>query len=185
LKFNFLKNLNTSQKGKRPAAIVSSIPGTTRDVIESSINIGDYPIVLSDTAGLRESKDLIEIEGVKRALERIENADLVVLIVDVSQNLESIVKLGLGEFLERHISRHLNMNEKISSIFRTKQIILTFNKIDLLTSQELKVLNEKQLQFSRSQQPNSKISVSMVSCIDSENNINDLLDRLKEKLSEL
>ena len=49
---------------------VSPIPGTTRDVVESAINIDGYPIVLSDTAGLRKTDDLIEKEGVKRALER-------------------------------------------------------------------------------------------------------------------
>jgi tRNA modification GTPase len=60
-------------KGKRPAAIVSAIPGTTRDVIESSINISGYPVLLSDTAGLRETKDSIEIEGVKRAINMFVN----------------------------------------------------------------------------------------------------------------
>lgn len=54
----------------RPAAIVSPIPGTTRDVIESAVNIDGYPIVISDTAGLRKSSDLVEIEGVKRALQK-------------------------------------------------------------------------------------------------------------------
>lgn len=49
---------------------MSPIPGTTRDVIESAINIGDYPIVLCDTAGLRPTDDLVEIEGVKRAIDR-------------------------------------------------------------------------------------------------------------------
>jgi tRNA modification GTPase len=56
--------------GQRPAAIVSSIPGTTRDVIESTLNIAGFPILLSDTAGLRETQDIIEKEGVKRAMEK-------------------------------------------------------------------------------------------------------------------
>ena len=55
------------KKGRRPAAIVSPIPGTTRDVIESALNISGYPVVLSDTAGLRDSFDAVEIEGVRRA----------------------------------------------------------------------------------------------------------------------
>ena len=54
----------------RDAAIVSPIPGTTRDVIETALDVGGYPVLLSDTAGLRESDDVIEQEGVRRALER-------------------------------------------------------------------------------------------------------------------
>lgn len=57
-------------KGKRPVAIVSPIEGTTRDIIENSLNISGYPVVISDTAGLRDTSEIIEIEGVKRAFER-------------------------------------------------------------------------------------------------------------------
>ena len=56
--------------GQRPAAIVSPIAGTTRDVVETALNISGYPVLISDTAGLRESSDLIEKEGISRALER-------------------------------------------------------------------------------------------------------------------
>jgi tRNA modification GTPase len=52
---------------QREAAIVSSIPGTTRDVIEIAINLAGYPVILSDTAGIRKTKNTIEIEGLKRA----------------------------------------------------------------------------------------------------------------------
>ena len=51
-------------------AIVSPIEGTTRDIIENSLNISGYPVVISDTAGLRNTSEIIEIEGVKRAFER-------------------------------------------------------------------------------------------------------------------
>ena len=56
--------------GQRPAAIVSPLAGTTRDVVETALNLGGYPLLLSDTAGLRDSQELIEKEGVKRALQR-------------------------------------------------------------------------------------------------------------------
>ena len=55
---------------QRRAAIVSPIPGTTRDIIEISLNFGGYPIIISDTAGLRPSNDFIEIEGISRAKDR-------------------------------------------------------------------------------------------------------------------
>lgn len=63
---------------RRDAAIVSPIAGTTRDVIEVHLDLGGYPILLVDTAGLRDSADLIEREGIRRTQERIEDADLVI-----------------------------------------------------------------------------------------------------------
>ncbi|KAI8370135.1 P-loop containing nucleoside triphosphate hydrolase protein [Choanephora cucurbitarum] len=55
---------------KREAAIVSNVPGTTRDVVEVKLNLGGYPVIVCDTAGLRESNDLIELEGIRRARQR-------------------------------------------------------------------------------------------------------------------
>lgn len=56
--------------GQRPAAIVSPVAGTTRDVVEVALNVGGYPLVLSDTAGLRDATDPVEQEGVSRARDR-------------------------------------------------------------------------------------------------------------------
>ncbi len=67
---------------KREAAIVSSIAGTTRDVIEVRMDIGGFPVTLADTAGLRAASDEIEAEGVRRALARAEHADLKLLVFD-------------------------------------------------------------------------------------------------------
>ena len=67
---------------RRDAAIVSDIAGTTRDVIEVHMDLGGYPVVLADTAGLRETADRIEDEGVRRALARAERADLKLLLYD-------------------------------------------------------------------------------------------------------
>ncbi|KAG9326536.1 hypothetical protein KVV02_007685 [Mortierella alpina] len=73
---------------KRQAAIVSPIPGTTRDVVEVSLDIGGYPILIGDTAGLRTSQDEIEMEGVKRAQDRIQLADINVAILPVTDFLK-------------------------------------------------------------------------------------------------
>ncbi|MES1201204.1 MAG: tRNA uridine-5-carboxymethylaminomethyl(34) synthesis GTPase MnmE [Pseudomonadota bacterium] len=67
---------------RREAAIVSEIPGTTRDVVEVRLVLGGYPVWIADTAGLREAADAIEAEGVRRALARAEEADLVVWVDD-------------------------------------------------------------------------------------------------------
>ena len=67
---------------KREAAIVSEIAGTTRDIVEVHLNIDGYPVVMSDTAGIRNSKDEIEKKGIKLALKKAEDADLNLLVFD-------------------------------------------------------------------------------------------------------
>ena len=66
---------------KRDVAIVSEIAGTTRDVIETHLNLDGYPVIVSDTAGIRSSKNEIEKKGIKIALNRAEDADLKLVIV--------------------------------------------------------------------------------------------------------
>jgi len=67
---------------RREVAIVSEIAGTTRDVIETHLNIDGLPVVVSDTAGIRESKDEIEKKGIKLALKRAEDADLNIVVIE-------------------------------------------------------------------------------------------------------
>ncbi|NXF00021.1 GTPB3 GTPase, partial [Menura novaehollandiae] len=69
---------------QRPAAIVSPVAGTTRDVVEVALDIGGYPLVLSDTAGLRQATDPVEQEGVTRARDRLGRADLVLAVLDAT-----------------------------------------------------------------------------------------------------
>jgi len=71
----------------RDVAIVSEIAGTTRDVIETHLNINGYPVIVSDTAGIRESKNEIEKKGIKLSLNRAEEADLKLVVVD-AKNLD-------------------------------------------------------------------------------------------------
>ncbi|XP_044311847.1 tRNA modification GTPase GTPBP3, mitochondrial [Varanus komodoensis] len=70
---------------QKPAAIVSPVAGTTRDVVEAALNIGGFPVVLSDTAGLRETDDVVEMEGVSRARQRVKAADLLLLVFDAEE----------------------------------------------------------------------------------------------------
>jgi len=67
---------------KRDVAIVSEIAGTTRDVLEVHLDLGGYPVTVADTAGLRETTEKLEAEGVRRALARSESADAVLLLLD-------------------------------------------------------------------------------------------------------
>ena len=66
----------------RDVAIVSEIAGTTRDVVEAHLNLDGYPVVVSDTAGIRESKDEIEKKGIKLSLKRAEDADLNIIVIE-------------------------------------------------------------------------------------------------------
>ena len=70
---------------KREAAIVSNIEGTTRDLIEVSLNLNGYPVIITDTAGLRETLDEIERKGVELALESAKNADLKIILLDAKK----------------------------------------------------------------------------------------------------
>ncbi|CAM3155012.1 tRNA uridine-5-carboxymethylaminomethyl(34) synthesis GTPase MnmE [Streptobacillus ratti] len=104
--------LNTLLQEER--AIVTSVPGTTRDVIEEIINIKGIPLVLVDTAGIRETDDIVENIGVKKSLEFIEMADLVLLVLDSSKEIEE---------------EDIRVIEKILEL--KKQYIVLLNKIDL------------------------------------------------------
>ena len=93
-------------------AIVTDIPGTTRDVIEEYINLGGIPVKITDTAGIRETEDVVEKIGVERSKEKIEEADLVVLMLDTSRPLEE-------------------EDKEIIKAIENKKTIALLNKVDL------------------------------------------------------
>ena len=93
-------------------SIVTDVPGTTRDVIEEYINLDGIPVKVVDTAGIRETEDLVEKIGVERSKEKISEADLVVLMLDLSRKLDSDDK----EILE---------------YIKNKKYIVILNKSDL------------------------------------------------------
>ena len=92
------KSTLLNRLARREAAIVSPYAGTTRDVIEVHLDLDGYPVTLLDTAGIRESDDPVEQEGVRRALERASAADLVLWVTDASA-----VGLGIGEIDKNHM----------------------------------------------------------------------------------
>ena len=69
---------------RREAAIVSPFPGTTRDVLELHLDLGGFPVTVLDTAGIRETDDPVEREGVRRANEQAAGANLLLWVVDAA-----------------------------------------------------------------------------------------------------
>ncbi len=69
---------------KKEVAIVSQTAGTTRDIVQAHLDVAGFPVVLSDTAGLRESKEAIESEGIRRAVQKAEEADLILSVQDAA-----------------------------------------------------------------------------------------------------
>jgi tRNA modification GTPase len=75
---------------RRDVAITSPVPGTTRDVIEVAIDLEGYPVVLADTAGLRDSADAIEQEGKRRAVQRAEQAEIRLFVFDTAHPADAV-----------------------------------------------------------------------------------------------
>jgi tRNA modification GTPase len=80
---------------RRDVAITAASAGTTRDVIEVALDLGGYPVVLADTAGLRSSPDAVEAEGVRRARARAADADLKLVVLDATRPREAVALAGL------------------------------------------------------------------------------------------
>ncbi|MEL1242447.1 tRNA uridine-5-carboxymethylaminomethyl(34) synthesis GTPase MnmE [Flavobacterium flavipallidum] len=112
-------------------AIVSDIAGTTRDTIEDELTIGGIGFRFIDTAGIRETQDVVESIGIKKTFEKIEQAQVVLLLVDSSQltvNSLSKVKIEI---------------EKIKNQFPLKPLVIVLNKIDQISQNEIASIREK------------------------------------------
>ncbi|KAG0016188.1 mitochondrial splicing system protein [Entomortierella chlamydospora] len=118
---------------KRQAAIVSPIPGTTRDVVEVSLDIGGYPILIGDTAGLRSSKDEIEMEGVRRAQDRISLADINIAILPVTEFLGTSRVLSDNDYTSSGSSQGVDPIV-LEAIRRNPKTMVLINKMDLSRS---------------------------------------------------
>ncbi|WP_252235287.1 tRNA uridine-5-carboxymethylaminomethyl(34) synthesis GTPase MnmE [Clostridium sp. CH2] len=115
--------LNVLLKEKR--AIVTDVPGTTRDIIEEYLNIDGIPIKITDTAGIRETEDTVEKIGVERSREKIEEADLIILILDSSRELEEEDKEIINTIKDKNHIVLLNktdLDRKIADIDLDNQI---------------------------------------------------------------
>jgi tRNA modification GTPase len=118
----------------RDVAIVSEIAGTTRDVIETHLNIDGYPVIVSDTAGIRESKNEIEKKGIKLSLNRAEEADLKLVVVDAKKldftdilkgllDQNAILVINKSDLLEKEIDSEIKkINHVLISIKEKKNI---------------------------------------------------------------
>ena len=148
----------------RDVAIVSEIAGTTRDVIETHLNIDGYPVIISDTAGIRESKDEIEKKGIKLSLNRAEEADLKLVVVDAKSldftdvlkgllDKNAILVMNKSDLLEKEIDPEIkNLNHVLISIKDNKNIDELISKIKnnlknkFITSDDILITRERHRQ---------------------------------------
>jgi len=104
---------------KHDRVIVTPIAGTTRDVIEENINIGGIKVRVSDTAGIIETKDRVEIEGIKRSKKKLDSADIILFMLDYSKALSG-------------------QDKDIYEMVKDKKVIVLINKTDLAKRIDLK-----------------------------------------------
>jgi tRNA modification GTPase len=148
----------------RDVAIVSEIAGTTRDVIETHLNIDGYPVIVSDTAGIRESKNEIEKKGIKLSLNRAEEADLKLVVVDAKKleftdvlkgllDQNAILVINKSDLLEKEIDPEIKkINHVLISIKQKKnidQLILKIKnnlKNKFITSDDILITRQRHRQ---------------------------------------
>ena len=116
---------------KRDVAIVSEVAGTTRDVIETYLNLDGYPVIISDTAGIRDSIDEIEKKGIKLALEKAENADLNIIVLEPKS-------VNLSHFLNGIISKNaiVAINKTDLGIDKLNNEFKKYNPIQISIKEE-------------------------------------------------
>jgi tRNA modification GTPase len=133
----------------RDVAIVSEIAGTTRDVIETHLNIDGYPVVVSDTAGIRASKNEIEKKGIKLALKKADDADLKLIIIDAkSLDFKGVLKDLMNENAILVINKSDLLNKNLNSEIKSFDHVLISVKDNLnIDSLILKIKNKLKNKF--------------------------------------
>jgi len=133
----------------RDVAIVSELAGTTRDVIETYLNIDGYPVVVSDTAGIRVSKNEIEKKGIKLALDKAEDADLKLIVIDAkSVDLKGVLKELMDENAILVINKSDLLSKELSSEIKNLNHVLISVKDNLnIDGLILKIKNQLKDKF--------------------------------------
>ena len=133
----------------RDVAIVSEIAGTTRDVIETHLNIDGYPVIISDTAGIRDSKDEIENKGIKLSLNRAEEADLKLVVVDAKNiDFTDVLKGLLNENAILIINKSDLLKKDIDSeIKKINHVLISIKENENIDELILKIKNNLKNKF--------------------------------------
>ena len=149
---------------KRDVAIVSEIAGTTRDVIETHLNLDGYPVIVSDTAGIRDSKDEIEKKGIKLALKSAEEADLRLVVIE-PKNLDftgflkdlfdknSILIINKSDLLKKQLDPEIKkLDHVLISIIKNSNLDILIKKIikklkdKFISSEDILITRERHRQ---------------------------------------
>ena len=133
----------------RDVAIVSEIAGTTRDVIETHLNIDGYPVVVSDTAGIRKSKNEIEKKGIKLALKKAEDADLKLIVIDAkSPDFKGVLKELMDKNAILVINKSDLLNKELNlEIKNFEHVLISVKKNLNLDDLILKIKNKLKNKF--------------------------------------
>ncbi|CBK75560.1 small GTP-binding protein domain [Butyrivibrio fibrisolvens 16/4] len=117
--------LNTLSRRER--AIVTDIPGTTRDTLEEQITINGVSLNIIDTAGIRETDDIVEKIGVDKALDSIDDADLILFVIDSSRPLDENDHFIIDKIMDKKVIILLNKSDLVSKISE-EEIYKKYNK---------------------------------------------------------
>jgi tRNA modification GTPase len=149
---------------QRDLSIVTDINGTTRDVIESTIDINGFPVVIMDTAGLQKSDDIVETEGINRAKKCAQLADIIIIVIDgeIMENYFGEKQINLDDYRRAYLQQ-LELN-----IVKNQRLITIVNKADLMSDEARRQLDD----------------VLVISCTKSIK-ITDVIDEITSHLQEL
>ncbi len=122
-------------------AIVTPVAGTTRDVVEQEINLGDINLILSDTAGIRKTDNEIEAEGIRRSKVQMQNAALVLVVFDASKEI-SESDILLARECENKTAIAIINKADLQNVFDSASIEMYFSKVIFISANDGKFLND-------------------------------------------